>query len=125
MSDYYIGTSVGTLTDVTTLSGDAEAPVGDFRRWQATADLGNGLSRAMGRPIATWYWCWIPPLLRVALMTYCSGKSARVFIRTVNDPNVGTTEVYEAAMIWPDTDMLYNQDEFRIVFRDLVSQGIT
>ena len=125
MSNFYIGLTLGGLVDVTTLSADAEAPLGDFRRWTDTADLGNALSRALGRPIATWYWCFIPPSMRVALMTYCPGKSARVFIRTEDDPNLHTTAVYEAAMLWPDTDMLYNQDEFRLTFRDLVWQGLT
>lgn len=124
-SNYYIGTTLGNLTDVTSLSGDAIAPIGDFQRWIASEILGNGLVRALGRPVATWYWCYITPALRTALMVYCPGKSARVFIRTEDDPNLHTTEVYEAAMVWPDTDMLYNQDEFRITFRDLVWQGIT
>jgi hypothetical protein len=113
------------MVDVTTLSADAEAPIGDFRRWVTSADLGNALARAMGRPIATWYWCFIPPGLRIALRTYCSGKSARVFIRTEDDPSLSTSAVFEAAMIWPDNEGLYNQDEFRIVFRDLVEQVST
>lgn len=120
MSNYSIGLSSGSLTDVTTLSADAVAPIGDFMRWTTSDRLGNALERALGRPIATWYWCWIPPLLRIALRTFCSGKSARVYIRTEDDPSLSTSAVFEAAMIWPDNEDLYNQDEFRIVFRDLI-----
>ena len=125
MSNYYIGLVAGGMTDVTTLSTDAVAPIGDYRRWSEVIDLGDGLARGMGRPVATWYWCWIPPLLRIALKVYCSGKSARVYIRTEDDPSLGTSAVYQAAMIWPDNEGLYDQDEFRIVFRDLVQQATT
>lgn len=121
MSNYYIGLTAGTMVDVTTLSADAAAPIGDFQRWAMTADLGNGLAKALGRPIATWFWCWIPPLMRYALRGYCASKSARVYIRTETDVT-GTSAVYEAAMIWPDNESLYDQNEFRIIFRDLVIQ---
>ncbi len=124
MSNFTIGLTSGTMVDVTALSADAIAPIGDFRRWIATADLGNGLSRALGRPLATWWWCWISTSQRQALMAYCPGKSARVFIRTEDDPNLHTSAVYEAAMIWPDTDNLWDQD-FRIEFRDLIEQVST
>jgi len=121
---YSIGLTSGGMTDVVNLSSDAVNPIGDFRRWAEVIDLGDGLARGMGRPIATWYWCWIPPLLRQALKAYCSGKSARVYIRTEDDPT-GLHTVYQAAMIWPDNEALYDQSEFRIVFRDLVTQNTT
>jgi len=125
VTNYSIGTSIGSLVDVTTLSGDAVAPIGDFLRWSESIDLGDGLARGMGRAVATWYWCWIPPQMRIALRIYCSGKSARVYIRTEDDPSLSTSAVFQAAMIWPDNENLYNQDEFRIVFRDLVEQTTT
>lgn len=125
MSNYYIGLTSGTMSDAATISADAVAPIGDFTRWAVTLPTGDGLERALGRPFATWYWCWIPPLQRLALRAYCSGKSARVYIRTENDPSLHTSRVYEAAMIWPDNEDLYNQDEFRITFRDLVEQVST
>lgn len=125
MTNYSIGLSIGGLVDVMTLSADAVAPIGDYVRWSEVVDLGDGLARGMGRPIATWYWCWIPPQMRIALRNYCSGKSARVYIRTEDDPSLSTSAVFQAAMIWPDNEDLYNQDEFRIVFRDLVEQTST
>lgn len=125
MSNYYIGLTAGTMTDAATISADAVAPIGDYRRWATSADLGNGLAKALGRPIATWYWCWIPPQQRIALRAYCTGKSARVFIRTEDDPSLHTSAVFEAAIIWPDNEDLYDQNEFRIVFRDLIEQTST
>lgn len=122
MSNYFIGTTAGGTVDIMTLSTDATEPAGDFRRWVDTADLGNGLARAMGRPIATWYWGFIPTGLRGALLTYCTGRSARVYIKTRANPANTPTGVYEAAMIWPDNDGLLSQDGFRIIFRDLVLQ---
>lgn len=126
MSKYWIGTTLGNMVDVSTLlaSGD-DLPLGDFRRWTDTVDLGNAMVRALGRPIATWYWCYISNSTRAALQAYCTGKSARIYIRTVDDPGAGLTTTYSGVMIWPDNDNLYNQDEFRLVFRDLVQEIVT
>lgn len=124
MSNFYIGLTSGSMADVTTLSADAVKPVGDFHRWADVAALGNGLARAMGAPIATWYWCFIPPALRYALRAYCPSKSARVFIRTEDDV-IGTSAVFEAAMWWPDNENDRNPDEFVIEFRDLIEQVST
>lgn len=125
MSNFYIGLTSGSMSDVTTLSADAVAPVADFRRWTDVAALGSGLARGCGTPIATWYWCFIPPLMRYALRNaYCSGKSARVYIRTEKDV-IGTTAVFEAAMWWPDNENARNPDDFVIEFRDLIEQVST
>lgn len=122
MSLYYIGTSAGSVVDIMTLSTDAAAPAGDFQRWTQVLDLGDALARGLGRPVASWYWGYIPVGLRGALLSYCPSKSARVYIRTRANPLNTQTGVYQAAMIWPDDDGLLAQNGFRIVFRDLVLQ---
>lgn len=126
MSKYWIGTTLGNMVDVSSLlaSGD-DLPLGDFQRWAVTLDLGDATVRALGRPIASWYWCYMSESTRVALQAYCPSKSARVYIRTVDNPASGATTTYSGVMIWPDTDYLYNQDEFRLVFRDLVQEIVT
>lgn len=122
MSVYYIGTSAGSIVDIMTLSTDASEPAGDFQRWTEVIDLGDGLARGMGRPIASWYWGFINTGLRNALLAYCPNKAARVYIRTKANPLSTQSDIYEAAMLWPDNDGLLAQDGFRIVFRDLVLQ---
>jgi hypothetical protein len=62
---------------------------------------------------------YIPVSQRAGLLAYCTGKSARVYIRTTNDPSNNTFATYQAAMLWPDDDNLNNVD-FVIQFRDLV-----
>jgi len=134
-SNIKIGLTSGTLTDVTTLSGDAEVPYTQFRTWTVTLPTGDGLERGMGRPWAAWTWLVIPPLLRnVFRTTYCPApqKSARVYIQTVNSLANGTVAIYQAAMLWPDHDNLYSSSSgqiayssgdtssFTIEFRDLV-----
>lgn len=126
MSNFRIGTTLGNMVDVSSLltSGD-DLPIGDFRRWTDTAALGNGMVRALGRPIATWMWCYISTGSRAALQNYCTGKSARIYIRTEDDPNTHATSTYSGVMVWPDTDNLWNQSEFRLVFQDLVQEAVT
>lgn len=105
---------------VAALTNDSSAPLGDFHHWMATIPLGDSLERAVGRPHASWLWKNVGVLQRAALNVFCPGKSARVYICTLNDPSVGTFAVYDAVMLWPDNDNAYNQD-FVIEFRDLVT----
>jgi hypothetical protein len=113
--------TITAMTELTALVSGAIDPVGDFNRWVETKTLGNGLERALGRPLATWLWkVFIPVAQRTALKVYCTGKSARVYICTDNDPSAGTFATYLAAMLWPDDDNLYDVD-FVLKFRDLVS----
>lgn len=125
MSNFYIGTAIGNMVDLSTLLSSEDAlPIPDFKRWQDSTTLGNGTVRALGRPSASWYWCWISTVSRAALINYCLGKSSRVFIRTEDDPNTHNTAVYSGTLVWPDTDNLWDQ-EFRLNFIDLVMEAAT
>lgn len=108
------------LVPITSLNADAVFPLGSYYRWALTLPTGDALERAMGRPRASWYWKNIGVGLRSALLTYCTSKSARVYMRTLVDPNLATFATYQAALLWPDTDYSYNQ-EFSLEFRDLVA----
>jgi hypothetical protein len=136
-SQFKIGLTLGGIVDVTTLSADAIEPFGQFKNWTVVKDLGNGLALGQGRPWAFWTWGIAPPLLYNVLRgTYCPSpaKSARVFIQTLNSQNNGTYAIYEAALIWPDHENMYNSgginltysegntSNFTLVFRDLVAQ---
>jgi hypothetical protein len=107
------------LTIVSALHADAVSPLGSYYAWTASKHLANGLERSVGRPRALWLWKNIAATARTALKTYCTGKSARVYICTLNDPSLGTYAAYQAAMIWPDGDNSYVA-EFTIELRDLV-----
>lgn len=122
---FYIGADAGSLIKVTeaaTFGLDALVPIPLFKPWVATANLGNALARALGRPVATWLWPWIPYDQRNALKTYCTGKSARVFIQTQKVKCGDQWAIYEAVMLWPDDESQIGGPQFRIEFRDLVEQ---
>lgn len=137
MSNFLIGLTAGTMTDVAALTADSEAPFGQFKSWYKVIDLGSGLARGVGRPWAVWTWTIIPPLQKTAIRAaYCPSpnKSARVFIQTINNLTTGSIATYEAALIWPDHENLFttggfslaysNQDQasFHLLFRDLIQQ---
>lgn len=112
--------SIDPLVNITSINADAVYPLGSYYRWALTLPTGDALERALGRPHAIWYWKNIGVNLRSGLLTYCTGKSARVYIRTLVDPNLGNFATYQAAMLWPDTDQAYTPD-FQIEFRDLLA----
>ena len=123
---FYIGTTSGNMvsvTDAATFGLDALVPIPLFRPWVATASLGNALARALGRPVAAWLWPWIPYDQRDGLKTYCTNKSARVFIQTQKVKCGDQWSVYEAVMLWPDDESQIGGPQFRIEFRDLVYQS--
>lgn len=110
---------VDPLVKITSINADAVYPLGDYYRWTGSKELANGLERAVGRARASWLWKNIGTNLRTALLTYCTSKSARVYIRTLVDPSLGTFGTYQAAMLWPDGDYTHTPD-FMITFKDLV-----
>jgi hypothetical protein len=113
--------TITAMTAVAALTADSFDPIGSFNRWVSTVALGNGLARSLGRPLATWLWkVFIPVAQRTALKVYCTGKSARVYICTVNDPSADTFATYQASMLWPDNDNQYDVD-FVLEFRDLIA----
>lgn len=107
------------LDAVASLSVDSVDPLGDYYPWMNTVITGDGLERALGRPHTSWLFKNITVAQRAALKLLCPGKSVRVYINTLIDPNTSTFKTFEAAMLWPDTDNTYTPD-FTIQFRDLV-----
>lgn len=125
MSLAKIGTTLGGLVDLDdpSFGSDIRLPIMFFKPWVATANLGNGMARALGRPVAAWSWYGIPYQQRDQLKTYCTGKSARVFIQTQEVKCGDQWAIYEAVMLWPDDESQIGSPEFRIEFRDLVLQS--
>ena len=125
MSNFEIGTTLVGMVDIVnagTFGLDALVPVPFFRPWIATADLGNALSRAQGRPAASWLFPWIPVDQRDGLKALCPGKSVRLFITTQKVKCGDQWATYEAVMLWPDDESQIGGPDFVIEFRDLVEQ---
>lgn len=100
-----------------------DVPIPDYLRWNESIDLGNALARGQGRPSCTWTWTNIDTAVFATLQGYCPGKSARVYIRTINNLRLGTYQSYIAAMLWTDVEDVHgstSQMPFKVEFRDLV-----
>lgn len=98
-------------------------PKSTFKPWVSTVDLGNGTARALGRPSAVWQWGFMSTANRNSLRAYCTGKSARVYIRTRKNDSSDAYVTYSAVMLWPDDEDRFNRWRlnFSIEFRDLVA----
>lgn len=111
------------LVNVEALTTGATAPRSLFKPWEESRDTGDGLARGLGRPACTWNWNVISRPERDALKIYCSGKSARVYIRTRTNNTSDQYITYQAAMMWPnDAEDRINgrRLNFTLEFRDLV-----
>lgn len=96
-NEFEIGTAVDST--VTLASLGVPAPKYEYGLYAGEIVLGDGTSRGVGFPVTVWHWSFITAAQRTALRTYCTGKSAVVFIRTIKDDN--TYADFEAIMIWP------------------------
>ena len=104
------------------------APKGDYQPWSVVLPTGDALARGLGRPTAQWRWNFSPTgfisdALRDALRVYCTGKSARVYIRTRTFESTDKFVTFQAAMLWPDKedrDFKGVRKGFVIEFRDLI-----
>lgn len=110
------------LVNVEALSTGATAPRSLHRAWEETRDTGDGLARGLGRPACTWNWGFISRAQRDALRIYCTGKSARVYIRTRANDSTDGYVTYQAAMLWPDNEdrQTGRRLNFTLEFRDMV-----
>ena len=110
-----------SMVNIETLS--VTPPKSTFRPWVDSVVLGNGLSRALGRPSAVWAWGFMSSANRNSLRAYCTGKSARVYIRTRKNDSSDAYATYSAAMLWPDDEERFanRRLNFAIDFRDLVA----
>ena len=111
------------LTNVESMTtGICSAPRSVHRPWEEVKDTGDGLARGFGRPACTWNFGFITQRQRDVFRTYCTGKSARVYIRTRQIDNADSMRTYTAAMMWPDQEdrQSTRRLNFTLEFRDLV-----
>lgn len=115
--------TVTAMVNVEDLGANYQPPRSTFAPWASTVDLGNGMSRAMGRPRASWSWGFITLAQRNTLRAYCTGKSVRVYIHTRTNDTSDAYVTYDAVMIWPDEEIKQagRRFPFEIQFRDLIA----
>lgn len=113
---------IGTVVDetVTLTSLGVPAPKYEYGLYAGEIILGDGTARGVGFPVTAWHWTFLTDAQRTALRTYCPGKSASVFIRTIKDDN--TYADFEAIMIWPTHEERQSGRvmDFTLEFRNMV-----
>lgn len=121
MADFEIGATLGGMVNLETIIEDDHAPKSSYLPYARIANKGNGGTRGVGSPIATWTF----PIISVeeynTLKTYCPGASSDVYIRTKLDND--SYEDFQAKMIWPNEppDRWYGERRnFTILFRNLI-----
>jgi hypothetical protein len=98
--EYSIGTSPGALNNLEDDLGIPPPHPAPFREWAATYEAGDGRTHGDGWPSVVWTWTiLLAPYIGI-LRTYCSGKSATVYIKTLK-ADLTTYGTYSAIMHWP------------------------
>ena len=126
--DYQIGVSSGSMVKLENIAVSGSSvpvsyPKSTFIPYANEVQLVSGLVRGLGFPRATWIWNVITRAERDALRTYCTGKSAAVYIRTKTMDSGDSYHTYSAVMVWPTQDEQRDTQrrlEFKIEFRALV-----
>lgn len=95
--NYEIGTTSST-TNVESLTTPVNPPRGDFREWSRSYDKADGTVGGDGFPMATWTFDLLSQAMVAQLRTFCTGRSASVFINTRK--NDDTFAKYSGVMIW-------------------------
>lgn len=76
-------------------------PESQFKNYSDSVKLGNGTTRGIGYPTATWHFGYLTAAQWTALTAFCTQASANVFIATMK--NDGTYVEYSAVMVMPET----------------------
>lgn len=95
---YQIGASQATMVGLESLG--LPLPKATPVRYSKLIDLGDGTVRGAGWLHAEWRFAYLNQAQLAALRTYCSGSSAVVYVRTLDED--GDYSAYSAVMVWPD-----------------------
>jgi hypothetical protein len=101
MSTYQIGTTQGTLTNLSSLSTSVPDPQQTFKPYYESVNTGSGLVVGRGWAQDRWDFGYLKDAQRNALKAFCPNGSAIVYIQTYND-NLATPawKQYRAVMVW-------------------------
>lgn len=102
--EFEIGSSYGAMVNVESLTTPLVAPRSTFAAYSQDVELASGGARGAGWPLATWAWNFMSQAQRDQLKTFCVGKSAEVYIKTLQDD--GAYQVYTGVMVWPSSEQV-------------------
>jgi hypothetical protein len=116
--------STSTTTNLEALTTPVNPPICNFTEWTRIYDKLDASVGADGYPACTWHFPLLTQAMVTQLRTFCSGKSANVYIKTRRSD--GTFVKYSAVMIWPDNQLQRRVQmgrylDLEIQFRKLVA----
>lgn len=127
---FEIGVSAETTVNLEELEVPLIPPAWSYTEYSSEIRLANGKVRGMGFPVATWHWDVLGADEREVLRTFCSGKSAEVFIRTPVNEHTENEEdeleleyrLFQAVMVWPagESPTVRVYPDFTLEFRHLI-----
>jgi hypothetical protein len=122
VADFKIGTTQANMTNVEALATPLPVPRSVFRDFADVVTAASGRSYGRGLPTCKWIFSVLTSAQRQQLKTFCSGKSAVVYIRTLANDDVYYN--YRAIMHWPveeerDPSKRRDRLEFEIEFTHL------
>ncbi len=120
MADFKIGTTFGGMTNIEALTTPLPLPQFDYSAFARLANLGNGGTRGVGSPVATWTFQLLSLAEYTQLRTFCTGASAEIYIRTRIDDD--TYADFKCKMILPNDGMgrwYGNRKNYVVTFRNL------
>lgn len=121
MADFKIGTTLGGMTNIESLTTPLPLPQFDYQLFARNVNLGSGRTRGVGFPIATWTFQLLTIEEYNQLRSFCPGTSAQVYIRTRGDDD--SYDDFQANMICPNEgqNRWYGiRKNFVVTFRNLV-----
>lgn len=98
LEGFEIGTTSST-TNVESLGTPLNPPRSRFIEFSQDIPLADGNTRGGGWPKAYWVWDFMTQAQYTQLLTYCSGKSAEIYIVTKTDHE--TYVKYSCVMVRP------------------------
>ena len=123
LSDFKIGLTSGTLTNIESLSTPLPVPRAPFKPYARSQMAASGLSVGKGFPSCIWIFSRLTPAQRTQLRTFCPGDSAVVYIRTMTN-EADAYANYQAVIHWSeerrDPARTHDRLEFEISFTHLV-----
>ena len=122
MADFKIGTTQANMTNVEALATPLPVPRSVFHAFADVVTAASGRSYGRGLPTCKWIFSVLTSAQRQQLKTFCSGKSAVIYIRTLANDDVYYN--YRAIMHWPveeerDPSKRRDRLEFEIEFTHL------
>lgn len=118
---FQIGTSLMDLEDIEQLTTALPLPKSNYLAYARVNNKGNGGTRGVGSPVATWTFGVLTLDQYNQLKSFCPGSSADVYIETKLDDD--TYEIFQGKLIWPNEPQdrwFAHRKTFTVIFRNLI-----